>query len=129
MNLRTSSALARMAAQSFPSADLLPRNDLREQALQLLAQVDPAAPRPDAVLQRPAVLTRRRVLLVAGIGVAAVWGSVSVPGLVGPTAYAATAPLLHYTPLDAKETPTNVLDGLAALARRQPSPPGSGPFN
>lgn len=129
MNLRTSTALARMAAQPFPAADALGDTERSDRALQLLSQLNRGTPPLDVAPGRTAVLTRRRVLLVAGIGAVVALGSATVyPGLTSPTAYAATPPMLQYAPVDAKETPTNVLDGLADLARRQPPPAGSGPF-
>lgn len=130
MTLRTTNAVRRMAAQRFPAEDMPTAGDLRGQALELLARHDPTSPPPDPVPARPAGLSRRRLLLMAGTAAVAVAGSVAVyPALTRPTAYAATPPLLRYTALDVKETPTQALDGLAVLARKQPIPTGSGPFH
>lgn len=130
MTLRTTNAVRRMAAQRFPAEDVPLAGDLRGQALQLLARHDLTTAPPEPVPARPAGLSRRRLLLVAGTAAVAVAGSVAAyPAFTRPTAYAATPPLLRYTALDAKETPTDALDGLAALARKQPAPTGSGPFH
>lgn len=130
MTLRTANAVRRMAAQRLPTEGTPPAVDLRTQALQLLARQDLTSSPPNPVPSRPDGLSRRRLLVVAGTAAVAVAGSVAVyPALTRPTAYAATPPLLQYTHPDAKETPTDALNGLAELARKQPAPTGSGPFH
>lgn len=129
MNQRTSSALARMAAQPFPSKESWRDAERNGRAMQLLLRENGSIS-SNLAPRRPAQPARRRVLLVAGVTIAAATlGSVTLyPGLAGQTAYAATAPMLRYTPLDAKEFPTNILTDLAARARSQPPVRGSGAY-
>lgn len=131
MNTRTKTALERMAAQRFPSDELLRDTQPDGPHARLLGEplIIPSAV-ADLSPSRTRIRTRRRVLVAAALATVAAAGSVTViPRLAGPAADAATAPLLQYTPLPEKETATDMLTDLAARARSQPPLPGSGPYH
>lgn len=126
MNRNTRSALDRMAAQRFPSDEILGDTEMSPRLLNEL-QDGPPRTVTSVPTRRP---VRRRVLVAAGIvAVAAVGSIVVVPHLNQPTAYAETAPALQYLPGAPKGTAGDLLTELAARAQAQPPAPGSGPYH
>lgn len=128
MNIRTRTAINRLAAQRFPVDQLTFDVQPEELSAWLSDERVRSAARSNG--SRPGWVTRRRVLLAAGLtGVAAAGAVVVLPRLTGSRAYAATPPLLRYQPLGAREIPMDILRRLAGRARSQPPPPGSGPYH
>lgn len=126
MKPRVKEAIDRMAAQRFPSDELLAdiQRDHVPRWTLAAASEPPVIP---IACPNPPSRTRRRVLVAAGLTAVAIAGSaVALPRLAAPPAYADTPSMLHYTPFASKESAMDALTQLADRARRTPVPLGAG---
>lgn len=152
MSTRTKTALERLAAQRFPSDEMLgpvpPIERLswwpeRSQPVSVTTPTTAAtslatAPSPwrwpqwpAATGLRPSSPLRRRTLLASGLAAGAFMTAVAVPYLMrgDSAAYAATPKMLSFTTTPEPGSAQEVLTGLAAHALSRPRAGGTGPYH
>jgi hypothetical protein len=132
MTSRAKTAVRRMAAQHFPSHDVIEAVVATEPP-RLFADTPPP-PTRTPVVDRPARAIppmRRRIAMAAtAIGVIGVGlASLLLPRSGGSSVYAWTAPMLTYQASIAQGSAMDALHTLADHAAGQPDPPGSGPYH
>lgn len=118
-------ALDRMKAQDLANPELLRTTGSPQEPIWQASSKDPERA---TVRQRRRTTTWKRWVAVAG-AVLAVGAFILVPRFNEPAAYAATAPMLSYEPASADVSARTLLADLSARTRKQPSPPGTGPYH
>lgn len=97
----------------------------RDTTLQrVLGDAEPAAA---VAADRRRVVLRRRAVLVGGLATA-LCAAVAVPLAMQSPTYAATPPLLRFTPVAGQQSVQQFLADLARRAQTQPAPSGQGPY-